>query len=157
MNRADPTVVIVPGLRDHVADHWQTHLGAALDNSVTVAPLERDKLSRRARVAALDEVLQRVHGPVVLVAHSAGVITTVHWAQHPTREIAGALLVTPADLELPLPAGYPSTEELDCGGWNPIRIRTLGPRAAAHVRTPRERLRAEVGVITHRLRPAAPR
>ncbi|MCF3936788.1 RBBP9/YdeN family alpha/beta hydrolase [Gordonia tangerina] len=124
MNRGEPTVVIVPGLRDHLADHWQTHLAAALD-SVIVPPLERDKLSRQARVAALDEVLHRVRGPVVLVAHSAGVITTVHWAQHPTREIAGALLVTPADLELPLPAGYPSTADLDDGGWNPIPRRRL--------------------------------
>lgn len=120
-----PTVVIVPGLRDHVADHWQTLLAERLSDVRTVPPLERDKLSRAARVAALDEVLREIDGPVVLVAHSAGVMITVHWAQNPTRPIQGALLATPADLELPLPEGYPTTDDLDRGGWNPIPRRRL--------------------------------
>lgn len=29
-NPEQPTVVIVPGLRDHVPDHWQTHLAHEL-------------------------------------------------------------------------------------------------------------------------------
>ncbi|ATQ27745.1 alpha/beta hydrolase [Rhodococcus ruber] len=120
-----PTVVIVPGLRDHVADHWQTLLAERLSDVRTVPPLERDKLSRAARVAALDDVLREIDGPVVLVAHSAGVMITVHWAQNPTRPIQGALLATPADLELPLPEGYPTTDDLDRGGWNPIPRRRL--------------------------------
>ncbi|MFE3293719.1 RBBP9/YdeN family alpha/beta hydrolase [Rhodococcus sp. NPDC059234] len=126
MNRiADPTVVIVPGLRDHVADHWQTLLADKLDRVRTVPPLESDKLSVTARVAALDAVLSDIAGPVVLVAHSAGVMITVHWAQQPTRAIQGALLATPADLEQPLPEGYPSFEDLDRNGWNPIPRRRL--------------------------------
>ncbi|EME21207.1 RBBP9/YdeN family alpha/beta hydrolase [Rhodococcus triatomae] len=121
----DPTVVIVPGLRDHVADHWQTLLAEKLDRVVTVPPLERDGLSLKARVAALDSVLAGVDGPVVLVAHSAGVLITVHWARQATRSVQGALLATPADLELPLPQGYPTTGELDEGGWLPIPRRRL--------------------------------
>ncbi|MFC9788162.1 RBBP9/YdeN family alpha/beta hydrolase [Rhodococcus sp. NPDC127528] len=119
-SNADPTVVIVPGLRDHVADHWQTLLAAKLDRVRTVPPLEHDKLSLAARVAALDAVLADVHGPVVLVAHSAGCMITVHWAQRPTRPIQGALLATPADLEQPLPEGYPTFEDLASHGWHPI-------------------------------------
>ncbi|MEV3975740.1 alpha/beta hydrolase, partial [Streptomyces sp. NPDC050698] len=120
MMNESTTVVMVPGLRDHVEDHWQTHLARRLDNVLTVPPLETDKLSRDARVAALDEVLTSVGGPVVLIAHSAGVMTVAHWARAHYREIAGALLVTPADLELPLPESYPSLEELDRNGWLPI-------------------------------------
>lgn len=122
---ADPTVVIVPGLRDHVADHWQTLLAERLDRVRTVPPLEHDKLSLKARIEALDAVLAEVDGPVVLVAHSAGVLITVHWAQQATRPIQGALLATPADLENPLPDGYPTTEDLDRGGWLPIPRRRL--------------------------------
>ncbi len=44
------TILFVPGLRDHVADHWQTLLAAELPGSRTVAPLEHDKLSCAARV-----------------------------------------------------------------------------------------------------------
>ena len=39
------TVVIVPGLRDHVAEHWQTLLADRLPNTRTVEPLHHDKHS----------------------------------------------------------------------------------------------------------------
>ena len=108
-----PTVLIVPGLRDHVAEHWQTLLQARLPKAASVPPLEHDKLSCAARVAALDEAIAKIDGPIVLVAHSAGVMITVHWAQRHNRPIQGALLATPADLETPMPAGYPTLDALD--------------------------------------------
>jgi len=119
------TVLFVPGLRDHVADHWQTLLAQQLPGSHTVPPLERDKLSRVARVEALDEALQAIEGPVVLAAHSAGCVTLAHWALEHRRPIKAALLVTPPDLETPLPAGYPTQEELWAGGWLPTPIQPL--------------------------------
>ncbi|RDI44896.1 RBBP9/YdeN family alpha/beta hydrolase [Nocardia mexicana] len=125
MNHSRPTVVIVPGLRDHVAEHWQTLLADTLDRVRIVPPLERDELSRAARVAALDAVVTAVDGPVVLVAHSAGVMITVHWAQQATRPVDGALLATPPDFESPLPDGYPTKSALDLNGWNPIPRRRL--------------------------------
>lgn len=120
MTLDDVTVVIVPGLRDHVAEHWQTHLQTALPNAVTVPPLEQDKLSRDARVQALDAVLSEVQGPVLLAAHSAGCMIVAQWAQQRRRPVLGALLATPADLETPLPAGYPGLEMLREHGWLPI-------------------------------------
>jgi predicted alpha/beta hydrolase family esterase len=57
---------------------------------------------------------------VILVAHSAGVLMVAAWAQNPTRAIRGALLVTPADVEKPLPAGYPGYDDLVANGWVPI-------------------------------------
>ena len=115
----EPTVLIVPGLRDHVAEHWQTLLQARLPKSASVPPLEHDKLSCAARVAALDEAIAKIDGPIVLVAHSAGVMITVHWAQRHNRPIQGALLATPADLESPMPAGYPTRDALEANGWLP--------------------------------------
>ncbi|WP_201313013.1 alpha/beta hydrolase [Dyella sp. EPa41] len=115
-----PTILMVPGLRDHVAEHWQTLLEAKLPNARSVPPLELDKLSRAARVSALDEALAAIDGPVILVAHSAGVMITAHWARAHQRPIHGALLVTPADLESPMPQGYPATDVLRDNGWLPI-------------------------------------
>jgi uncharacterized protein len=115
-----PTVLIVPGLRDHVEDHWQTLLARKLPRVRTVPPLEHDKLSCAARVAALDAALSQIDGPVVIVAHSAGVMMTAHWAQSHRREIQGALLAAPADLETPLPPGYPTPDQLQQHGWLPI-------------------------------------
>lgn len=114
------TVLFVPGLRDHVEDHWQTHAARALPGSVTVEPLTADRLSRAARVAALDAALNSIEGEVVIAAHSAGCLMVAAWALNPTRAVKGALLATPADVENPLPPGYPTLAELDGGGWLPI-------------------------------------
>jgi predicted alpha/beta hydrolase family esterase len=115
-----PTFLFVPGLRDHVPEHWQTLLAAKLPGSITVPPLEQHRLSCAARVAAIDRALAGIEGPVVLVAHSAGVIMVAHWAATHRRPIAGALLAAPADLETPLPAGYPTMATLREHGWLPI-------------------------------------
>ncbi|WP_150292831.1 RBBP9/YdeN family alpha/beta hydrolase [Sphingobium estronivorans] len=120
MRSGDPTILFVPGLRDHVEDHWQTHAARDIPGSVTVEPLTADRLSRAARVAALDAALHACPGEVILVAHSAGCLTAAHWALAPTRPIRAALLVTPADIERALPAGYPTVDALQEGGWLPM-------------------------------------
>lgn len=114
------TVLFVPGLRDHVDDHWQTHAARAIPGSVTVEPLTMDRLSRAARVEALDAALNDIEGDIVIAAHSAGCLMVAHWAENPTRPIRGALLATPADVENPLPQGYPTVAELKTGGWLPM-------------------------------------
>jgi predicted alpha/beta hydrolase family esterase len=122
---SSPTILFVPGLRDHVEDHWQTILARQIPGSVTVAPLEHDKLSCAARVAALDDAYGRIHGPVVLVAHSAGVMIAVHWVARFARPVHGALFATPADLESPLPPGYPDPDTITSSGWLPIPRKKL--------------------------------
>ncbi|MFD0337386.1 RBBP9/YdeN family alpha/beta hydrolase [Streptomyces sp. NPDC127117] len=115
-----PTVVLVPGLRDHVPDHWQTILAARIAGAVTVPPPPDDGLGRDARVTALNDTLSRIRGPVVLVAHSAGVLTTVHWAARHRHPVRGALLATPPDFDTPLPDGHPGPETLRENGWLPV-------------------------------------
>jgi predicted alpha/beta hydrolase family esterase len=121
------TVLIVPGLRGHVPEHWQTllaeELAAAQIPVRTVPPLEVDALSCAARVAAIEDALAQIDGPVVLVAHSAGVLMVAHWAARRAchdRRIAGALLVTPPDLDAAWPPNYPSPEALRAQGWAPL-------------------------------------
>ena len=118
---SDATVVLVPGLRGHVEDHWQTRLAASLPGARMVTPLGRTNPALRARVTLLDQMVQQVAGPVILVAHSAGVLVTAHWAAqyHPTR-VVGALLATPPTFAAELPAEYPSIDELRAHGWLPI-------------------------------------
>jgi predicted alpha/beta hydrolase family esterase len=120
-----PAYVIVPGMRDHVPEHWQTVLADKLPGARTVPPLTEDRLSRDAQVSALDQALADASGPVVLIAHSAGVMTIVHWAQRHGRPIQGALLATPPDFERPLPEGHPSVATLRENGWTPTPRRPL--------------------------------
>ncbi|MFD1554970.1 RBBP9/YdeN family alpha/beta hydrolase [Paraburkholderia silviterrae] len=124
MTSNEPTVVIVPGLRDHVAHHWQTLLEARLRAAnrpvVSVPPMGRDDLDCAARVDAIEACVACVEGPVIVVAHSAGVIMVAHWARRYRRPIAGALLAAPPDFEQPMPDGYPTVEALDASGWLPV-------------------------------------
>ncbi|BAK76812.1 protein of unknown function [Pseudogulbenkiania sp. NH8B] len=119
-----PTILIVPGLRDHVPEHWQTLLEEKWRKAgrpiASVPPLEHDKLSCSARVAALEDALSRIDGPVILVAHSAGCMIVAQWAQRHPRAIHGAVLAAPADLESPMPEGYPSPDTIATNGWLPI-------------------------------------
>jgi predicted alpha/beta hydrolase family esterase len=116
----DTTILIVPGLRDHVPAHWQTLLATRLDKVRSVPPLEDNKLSLAARVDAIQHELEKISGPVILVAHSAGVLMVVHWAARHDRPIKGALLAAPPDLEAKWPIGYPTSESLRANGWDPL-------------------------------------
>ena len=118
---SDATVVLVPGLRSHVEDHWQTRLAASLPGARTVLPLGRTDAGLQARVTLLDQVVQDVAGPVVIVAHSAGVLVTVHWAaQYSPTRVVGALLATPPVFATELPPEYPSIQRLRAHGWLPV-------------------------------------
>ena len=109
-----PTILIVPGLRDQVAEHWQTLLEARLQASgrpvASVVPMGRVDLSCAERVAAIERAAQRIEGPLIIVAHSGGAIMVAHWAQQTKRAVRGALLATPPDFDRALPAGYPTLD-----------------------------------------------
>lgn len=126
---AEPTVLIVPGLRDAVAGHWQTLLAARLrqqDRAVAeVPPMGRDDIDCAARVAAIETAAQAVAGPLVLVAHSAGCLMVAHWARQTARPVHGALLAVPPDFHTPMPLGYPDIEALRAAGWLPTPRRKL--------------------------------
>ena len=119
-----PTILVVPGLRDHVAQHWQTLLAARLQDERrpvrSVTPMGRDNLSCAARIEAIEREARAIAGPIVIVAHSGGCIAVAHWARHTRRAVHAALLATPPDFETPMPAGYPSLEALSAGGWLPV-------------------------------------
>ena len=119
-DRTLPTVLIVPGLRDHVPEHWQTHLAQRLTRVRSVAPMGREDLDCSKRVEALEAVARSIEGPIVLVAHSAGTITVAHWARRTKRAVLSALLATPPDFERPMPEGYPTLEQLADAGWLPV-------------------------------------
>lgn len=124
MTSAAPTVLIVPGLRDSVAQHWQTlletRLRAAGRGVVCVPAMGRDDLDCTRRVAAIERAAGAVSGPVVIVAHSGGCIMVAHWARRTQRTVLGALLATPPEFDRAMPDGYPTLEQLRTGGWLPV-------------------------------------
>lgn len=121
----EPTVLIVPGLRDAVAEHWQTLLEAELPRVRAVPPMGRTHLSCSLRVEAIERAAQAIEGPIVIVAHSGGCIAVAHWARCTRRAVHGALLAVPPDFESPMPEGYPTMAELDAAVWLPVPRRRL--------------------------------
>lgn len=114
------TVLIVPGLRDHVDDHWQTLLAKKLPRVRMVAPPGKLNATLSERIAAVETEASATPDPLVIVAHSAGSLIVAHWAQRTERTVLGALLATPPDLERPLPTGYPTQTDLRANGWLPM-------------------------------------
>ena len=94
---------------------------------------------------------------MVLVAHSAGTIITVHWAaRHRCDNIKGALLAAPVDFETPLPSGSPTMDELRTQGWLPVPKEPLWFRSIVAASTndplgPLERVTAMAGAWGSRL------
>ncbi|MCP2316387.1 hypothetical protein APR12_001724 [Nocardia amikacinitolerans] len=122
MNRStELAVVIVPGLGDRPPDHWLNQLAATRSPTRTVPrPPAGADLDMHAWVANLEAVASTVSGEIVLVAHSAGVLTVVHWAQRTNRPIRAALLVTPPDFENP-PADDPQLGRIGLAhAWCPV-------------------------------------
>jgi predicted alpha/beta hydrolase family esterase len=117
------TILIIPGLRDHVEEHWQTLLAKELTAQsvpcVTVPPLEQDKLSCQARLDAIDRALDSIDGPVIIVAHSAGCMMVAHWALRRARPILG-LACGPRRCGNPDACRLPPKDVLAAHGWTPI-------------------------------------
>lgn len=100
MRTADCDIVIVPGYGGSGPDHWQTRWEQKLSTARRVEQDDWDAPKRDAWVSRLLATVQGCARPVVLVAHSLGVITVAHAAPRLSPEVVrGALLVAPANVE----------------------------------------------------------
>lgn len=92
-------VLVAPGLHNSGPDHWQSRwqrLYPAFER------IEQDDWSDPVLPiwsARVDEVRQRGRRPTLIVAHSFGCLASVHSVARDPANIAGLLLVAPADPE----------------------------------------------------------
>ena len=96
---ASPTVVILPGWRNSGPGHWQTLWADSLPSVLRVEQDDWVAPVRQSWVSRLSETIEQAPGPVIVVAHSLGCITTTHLPPEVAQRIEGALLVAPADPE----------------------------------------------------------
>ena len=95
-----PNLVIVPGLGDSGSLHWQT-LWERKFGAARVRQDNPDRPTPPAWSDRLQEVIEATPGELLLVGHSTGVLTIVHWAARTGghERVKGALLVGPTDAE----------------------------------------------------------
>ena len=94
--------LIVPGFRNSNEAHWQTRWQQRLNPSSRTQPTSWTHPEHDDWINALDHAVQAIDGPIVIVAHSLGTITTAEWAlSHNSDKILGALLVAIPDVQRP--------------------------------------------------------
>jgi predicted alpha/beta hydrolase family esterase len=115
------TTLILPGLGNSGADHWQSQWERQDSSCERVNQNEWDAPRCKDWVARLDQAVAQHAAPLVLVAHSSACALVVHWAasapESRLQRIRGALLVAPSDPDNP---NYPPGPV----GFGPI---PLGP------------------------------
>lgn len=96
---SDYRVLIVPGLNNSGADHWQTRWQQHYPAFERVEQEHWDQPELPRWSDRLAQVLRKSSRPTLIVAHSFGCLTTLHAAILGKFKLAGALLVAPADPE----------------------------------------------------------
>ena len=104
MKSADAQILMVPGLSTPDEAHWQSRWESRLKTARWVGHAE-DPPDRTIRVEALVAAVESADKPVVLIAHSLGVLTVVFAAPRLNGRVAGALLVAPPDVSAGATAG----------------------------------------------------
>jgi hypothetical protein len=90
-------VIIVPGLHDSSPAHWQSRWHRRHPEFSRVRQDNWDDPKLTAWAARLGQVRQNDPRPALLVAHSFGCLTAVHSIARDSDNVAGVLLVAPAD------------------------------------------------------------
>jgi uncharacterized protein len=94
--------LIVPGLGNSGPDHWQTYFQNSGDNFFRIEQQEWDAPTCEEWITTIDKKVSEFDlSTVVLIGHSLGCSTIAHWAAKYKRQVKGALLVAPSDLEAP--------------------------------------------------------
>ncbi len=102
MRTSEADIIIVPGLGGSGPDHWQSRWQAKLSTARRVEQEDWREPDRQAWTDRIAAAVGASRRPVLIVAHSLGVVAVAHAAPScPPDIIRGAFLVAPPDVERP--------------------------------------------------------
>ncbi|WP_028295666.1 RBBP9/YdeN family alpha/beta hydrolase [Olivibacter sitiensis] len=111
--------VIVPGLGNSGSQHWQSLWEEMLSPVRRVIQGDWDRPDGDKWVQGLEETVSGLDlSQTILIGHSLGCITIVHWAAKYHPIVKGAMLVAPADIA-GTAQNFPGT------GFTPIPLQKL--------------------------------
>ncbi len=91
---------IIPGLGNSGEAHWQTYFEKSGSNFIRINQSDWDAPHCDAWTAEIEKALMEFDlSTVVLIGHSLGCVTIAQWAKKYKKNVKGALLVGPSDLE----------------------------------------------------------
>jgi predicted alpha/beta hydrolase family esterase len=110
---------IVPGLGNSGPEHWQTYFENSGDNFRRIVQQEWNEPNCTDWIATIDKAIEGYDpATVILIGHSLGCTTIAQWAKRYVKNIKGALLVAPSDVENPVYT-FPVT------GFSPIPLQAI--------------------------------
>jgi uncharacterized protein len=100
MRASEAEILVIPGLGGSGPDHWQSRWEAKIPAARRVVQADWEKPELAAWRDRIVEDVERVARPVILVAHSLGVLAAVHAAPFLAKgessgKVKGAFLVAP--------------------------------------------------------------
>jgi uncharacterized protein len=95
MRASEVDILIIPGFRSSEPEHWQSLWEAQFPTARRVFQDDWEKPELAAWRGRIAEEIARAAGPVVLLAHSLGVLATIHAAPSLASKVKGAFLVAP--------------------------------------------------------------
>jgi uncharacterized protein len=109
---------ILPGLSNSGPDHWQTHWENE-NGFIRINQQDWETPVCKDWIATIDAAVTKYPlEQVILIGHSLACCTVIHWATKYKRNIKGALLVGPSDVEAP---SYPQ----GTSGFMPMPLNQL--------------------------------
>lgn len=98
-------IIILPGIGNSGATHWQTIWETGDARMTRFQPGDWDRPELIDWVRALDRAIEQATRPPLLVAHSLACLLVAHWAASRTCPVRGAFLVAVPD---PASPGFPA-------------------------------------------------
>ncbi|MES2261987.1 MAG: alpha/beta hydrolase [Pseudomonadota bacterium] len=111
---SDFRVLVAPGLHGSGPVHWQSRWQRLYPAFERVEQDDWAQPHLPTWSARLDQVRARDERPVLIVAHSFGALTAAHSVARDPRNVAGVLLVAPADPDKFGVAGLLPRQALSC-------------------------------------------
>jgi len=113
MRSSEADILIIPGLGGSGPDHWQSRWEAKLSTARRVVQADWDRPELTAWRGRIVEEVERAERPVIIVAHSLGVLAAAHAAPFfgagvNGGKVTGGFLVAP-----PSAAGLSEIDALD--------------------------------------------
>ena len=98
----EPCVLTLPGWTSSGTDHWQSQWERRFPAITRIAQRDWETPDPREWLDTLERAVATARpAPVLLLGHSLGALSIAHWAQHPVPHAVAAVLVAPADPDLP--------------------------------------------------------
>lgn len=98
MKASEADIIMVPGAGND-SNHWMARWQSRLSTARLVFGADGDREVPADPTGATLAAIEAAEKPVVLVAHSTGVISAIHAAPLASKKILGAFYVSPPELE----------------------------------------------------------